>query len=194
MDEGREDGRVELITLRKKTGDGDRVIETGQDRKARFISLRVKLLIVFTLLFGVAFAVAYYGFYFNSPVIAFVVAYVALFILVLLISEPLTRSITALTHSARRIAEGDYSRRTIPEMRGLLSDEITIMVEAFRRMVTEIADREMELKEQVRELTMTMHIHIDQIKKAKKVAEITESEYFQQLQEKARKMREAKGG
>ena len=42
----------------------------------------------------------------------------------------------------------------------------------------------------MRELTLTMNIQIDQLRKAKKVAEITESEYFLQLQKKARQMRE----
>jgi len=192
MDYRQEDSRVELISLREKPGDRDRVIEADRDRRVRFVSLRVKLLASFTLLFIVVFAVAYYGFYLDSAVMAFVITYITLFILVFLASGTLTRPIIALTRSAQRIAEGDYSRRTIPEMRGLIGDEITSLAEVFRQMMAKIVDREKELKEQVRELTLTMHIQIDQLRKAKKVAEITESEYFLQLQEKARKMREAR--
>lgn len=192
MEDRQEDRPIELISLRAKAGDGDRGLEPGQARQVRFISLRVKLLTSFTLLFGVVFAAAYCGFYLNSPVVASVITYVILFALVFLASGALTRSIIALTHSARQVAKGDYSRGTIPEIRGLLSDETTTLAEVFRQMVVEIANREEELKEQVKELTLTMHIQIDQLRKAKKVAEITESEYFLQLQEKARKMRESK--
>jgi HAMP domain-containing protein len=192
MDEGQEDGRVELLSLRAQAGDRDRGVEAGRDRRVTFISLRVKLLIGFTLLFSVVFAAAYYGFYLDSVVVAFVITYVVLFVLVFFVSGTLIRPIIALTHSAQRIAEGSYSRRGIPEVRGLMGDETTILAEVFGQMVAKIADREKELKEQVKELTLTMHIQIDQLRKAKKVAEITESEYFLQLQEKARKMRESK--
>jgi HAMP domain-containing protein len=193
MDEWQEDGRVELFSLRAQARDHDRGTEAGRDRRVKFISLRLKLLVSFTLLFGVVFAAACYGFYLNSVAVAFVVTYVILFILVFFASGTLTRPITGLTRSAQRIAEGDYSRGVIPEVRGLIGDETTALVEVFRQMVDRIADREKELKEQVRELTLTMHIQIDQLRKAKKVAEITESEYFLQLQEKARKMREERG-
>jgi signal transduction histidine kinase len=193
MDERLEDTRVELISLRARASDRDRGIEAGRDRRVKFISLRLKLLVSFTLLFGVVFAVACYGFYLDSVAVAFVVTYVILFILVFFASGTLTRPITGLTHSAQRIAEGDYSRGVIPEVRGLIGDETTILAEVFSQMVAKIADREKELKEQVRELTLTMHIQIDQLRKAKKVAEITESEYFLQLQKKARKMREERG-
>ncbi|MFB0533866.1 MAG: HAMP domain-containing protein [Anaerolineae bacterium] len=193
MDEGQEDRRVELISLRAEPGDRDRVVEAGRDRRVRFISLRVRLLVGFTLLFSVVFAAAYYGFYFDSAVAAFVIAYVVLFILVFLVSAALTRPIIALTRSAQRVAEGDYSEGGIPEVRDGIRDETATLAEVFRQMVAKIADREQELKEHVRELTLTLHIQIDQLKKAKRVAEITESEYFLQLQEKARKMREAKG-
>ena len=193
MDERQEDGQVELISLRTKPGDRDRVIEADQDRRVRFVSLQVKLLVGFTLLFSVVFAAAYYGFYLDSVVVAFVITYVVLFILVFLLSGTLTRPIIALTRSAQRVAKGDYSEGVIPKVRGGIRDETTTLAEVFRQMVAKIANREEELKEHVRELTLTLHIQIDQLKKAKRVAEITESEYFLQLQEKARKMREAKG-
>jgi len=53
-------------------------------------------------------------------------------------------------------------------------------------MATQVKVRENRLKKQVEELK----IKINQTKKAKEVARITESDYFQHLQEMARKMRE----
>ncbi len=188
MDKNQEDRQVKLVSLHKSSG--DRASEAGQDRRARFISLQVKLLLGFTLAFSVAFAAAYY--LSHSAVVASIITYVTLVILIFLAARALTRPIVTLTQSARRVAEGDYSRGVIPQMGGLLSDETAALAEVFRQMVTKIADRERDLKDQVRELTLTMHIQIDQLKKAKSVAEITESEYFLQLQEKARKMREAR--
>jgi hypothetical protein len=52
-------------------------------------------------------------------------------------------------------------------------------------MEREVRAREQRLRQEVREL----RIEIDEVKKARQVAEITESEYFQQLQQKARRLR-----
>jgi hypothetical protein len=55
----------------------------------------------------------------------------------------------------------------------------------FQRMVRQVEQREQQLKMQVAELK----IEIDEVKKANQVAEITESEYFQQLRQKANTLR-----
>lgn len=185
MDKGKEGEQVELVSLRAKRRDSTR-------KQPGFLSLRVKFLLGFTLLFVVTFAAAYYGTgYLHNAMLALVVAYIPSLVVAFLISGALTRPITALTRAFQRVAEGDYSQGNIPKVKRVLADdEITAMAEAFQQMVIKIADREMNLKEQMRELTM--HIHIDQLTKAKKVAEITESEYFQQLQEKAHQMRETR--
>jgi hypothetical protein len=56
-------------------------------------------------------------------------------------------------------------------------------------MAREVYAREQRLKEQVREL----RIEIDETKKAREVAEITETEYFQQLQHRAKQLRNRGG-
>jgi hypothetical protein len=53
-------------------------------------------------------------------------------------------------------------------------------------MVAEVYRREQQLKQQVQ----TLKIEIDKARKEKEVAEITESEYFQNLQKQAKEMRE----
>jgi len=55
--------------------------------------------------------------------------------------------------------------------------------------VREVYAREQHLKQQVAEL----RIEIDKAKQARQVAEITESDYFQDLQRKARELRAARG-
>ncbi|HLF27900.1 MAG TPA: cyclic nucleotide-binding domain-containing protein [Anaerolineae bacterium] len=65
------------------------------------------------------------------------------------------------------------------------TDELGQLARVFQRMVREVYAREQRLKQQVAEL----RIEIDEGKQARQVAEITETEYFQELQRKARKLR-----
>ena len=65
------------------------------------------------------------------------------------------------------------------------SDELGQFGRIFQSMVREIYNREEKLKRQVAE----MRIEIDQAKKEKAVSEITESEFFQNLTEKAKDLR-----
>jgi len=66
------------------------------------------------------------------------------------------------------------------------SDELGQLARVFQRMAQEVQAREQRLKQQVIEL----RIQVDEAKKAREVAEITETDYFQQLQAKAKRLRE----
>jgi hypothetical protein len=57
-------------------------------------------------------------------------------------------------------------------------------------MAREVQAREQQLKQQVREL----RIEVDAAKRARQVAEIVETEYFQELQQKARTLRQKPDG
>jgi hypothetical protein len=57
-------------------------------------------------------------------------------------------------------------------------------------MAREVHAREQRLKEQVAELRM----EVDETKKARAVAEITQTAYFQQLQQRAKELRNRRGG
>jgi DNA repair ATPase RecN len=63
----------------------------------------------------------------------------------------------------------------------LRTDALGQLARVFQRMVREVYAREESLKRQVAEL----RIEIDEAKKAQQVAEITDTDYFQQLQQKA---------
>jgi len=108
-----------------------------------------------------------------------------LFALVFVISRSLTRPVIALTTVAERVAEGDYSQSVSALYSGTLRDEVSTLAQVFEMMIEKVRQREESLKRQVQEL----RIEIDQTKKAKQVAEITETEYFQELREHAAKMR-----
>jgi hypothetical protein len=64
-------------------------------------------------------------------------------------------------------------------------DQLSHLVGTFAQMAQQVIEREEELKRQVAEL----HIKVDLARKAKQVAEITETEYFQQLEKRARELR-----
>jgi uncharacterized protein len=68
------------------------------------------------------------------------------------------------------------------------TDELGQLARVFQRMANEVKAREQRLKQELQEL----RIQIDEVKKAQQVAEITESEYFQQLQSKLRTMKQRK--
>jgi CheY-like chemotaxis protein len=65
------------------------------------------------------------------------------------------------------------------------TDALGSLARVFRRMADEVRAREARLQQQVREL----QIVIDEDRQAKKVAEITESDYFQQLRGQAADLR-----
>lgn len=64
-------------------------------------------------------------------------------------------------------------------------DELGQLAKIFQRMVQEVVTREKQLKDQVKAL----RIEINQAKRSQEVAEITETDYFQDLQAKAKKYR-----
>jgi methyl-accepting chemotaxis protein len=69
------------------------------------------------------------------------------------------------------------------------SDELGQSVQLFLKMAREVYERELRLKEQVQQL----RIEIDEAKKSRQVAEIVETDYFQDLQKKAGELRKRGG-
>jgi methyl-accepting chemotaxis protein len=65
-------------------------------------------------------------------------------------------------------------------------DELGQLAKVFRQMAENVIKRERQLKQQVRELK----IEIDHIKRAQQVEEITGTDYFQNLQSKAKELRD----
>ena len=96
---------------------------------------------------------------------------------------------------SQHIAAGDYdfvqdqveeTQSTIVDIS--LSDQAraSAFLSAFFKMIEGVKEREAELKRQVHQLT----IKIDEVKRQQAVEELTETEFFEQLQESARKLRE----
>ncbi len=122
----------------------------------------------------------------NGIIIATGITAILVIIMVFLISGLLTRPITALTRVAERIGEGDYEQDLSGLTPGRFSDETGKLAEVIEIMVGKVHQREEKLKKQVAEL----QIVIDEHKRQEQVSEIVESDFFRELQDKARKMRQ----
>jgi len=121
----------------------------------------------------------------NSVLVVFIAAYIVLFLLVYLLSGAFTRPVTSLTKVAERIGEGDYEQDFSGLIRDRLPDEVDTLAQVFSIMVDKVRQREQSLRRQVEEL----QIMIDESKRDSQVREIVESDFFQDLQAKARSMR-----
>ena len=85
-----------------------------------------------------------------------------------------------VTAASVAVEAGMYKPESLNEV-AARSDELGQLARVFQRMQREVDRRERRLKQEVAEL----RIEIDEIKKARQVAEITETEYFQDLRKKA---------
>ncbi|HZU86701.1 MAG TPA: cyclic nucleotide-binding domain-containing protein [Anaerolineaceae bacterium] len=92
-----------------------------------------------------------------------------------------------LSSAAIALETGNYDRRSLESVTQR-ADELGQLARTFQRMADEVVSREQRLREQVQEL----QIQIDEVKKAHQVTEITESDYFQELQKRVKEMRRRK--
>jgi len=100
------------------------------------------------------------------------------------ITGNLTRSVRGLDLASRRIGEGDYT--AIEHKPGLFPDEISHLTQTFNQMAAKVRGREETLRKQVEKLT----IQVDQAKRQQAVKEVVDSDFFQDLQTKAKSLRE----
>jgi hypothetical protein len=91
-----------------------------------------------------------------------------------------------LMHAAHKMAEGTLTPGEAAELEQVEGwDDISQLRQIFGQMAREVIRREEDLRRQVESL----RIQIDEAKRERQVAEITETEYFQELRKRARKMR-----
>jgi len=86
--------------------------------------------------------------------------------------------------AAAALETGRYDSRSLDQV-GQRQDELGQLARVFRRMADEVIARERRLEQEVQAL----RIQIDERKRKQQVAEITESDYFQDIQRKARNLR-----
>ena len=94
------------------------------------------------------------------------------------------RDVACLTRAAVAVEEDTFSLDSLSGV-SARPDELGTLARVFQRMVHEVKAREERLLREVR----VLRIRVDETKKDRQVAEITDTEYFRQLQERASKLR-----
>jgi CheY-like chemotaxis protein len=103
------------------------------------------------------------------------------------------KAVALLTKAAGAIEQGRFDPAELTPVADR-DDELGTLARVFFRMASEVASREKQLRQEVERLK----VEIDDARKTEQVAEITETTYFQDLQQKAanlrRRMRKGDGG
>jgi len=119
----------------------------------------------------------------------YIVAIAAIIILVLtaaLVTSTITRPLVRLSRVVQKMEDGELDSENLNIiLNQRVEDEVTKLAQVFKKMAVQVQLRETKLKRQIEEL----NIQIDEQKKAKQVAEITETDYFQNLRSNALGMR-----
>ena len=89
-----------------------------------------------------------------------------------------------VTEAAAAVEQGTFALNELEQVASR-EDALGSLARMFQRMAQEVKAREERLQQQVHEL----QIEIDETRQATKVAEITETEYFQQLRGQAAELR-----
>lgn len=102
----------------------------------------------------------------------------------LVASRRIVRPVEAMTAAAVELENDRFDPSSLDEA-AARTDEVGALARAFRRMGAEVIERERRLREQVARLTVT----IDRGRVEREVGEITDSDFFRDLQSRAREMR-----
>jgi DNA-binding response OmpR family regulator len=94
------------------------------------------------------------------------------------------RNVDHVTAAAAAVEAGEFDPATIEQVASR-RDELGQLARVFQRMAREVYAREQRLKQEVHRL----RIEIDERRTARQVAEITETDYFQELQRKVDTLR-----
>jgi HAMP domain-containing protein len=108
-----------------------------------------------------------------------------------LIASWIINPIVRLTDAARMMEHGELDLGTLDALlRRRVIDEVTKLAQVFKQMAEQVQLRERRLKEQI----AVLHIQIDEQDKQQQISEITSSDFFQSLQENAKRMRARQTG
>lgn len=123
----------------------------------------------------------------HTSVVVFIASLFVLLILIPLLSQMITSRLRTVTEAARAIELGKPPHREALDRVAVGRDEVSVLARSFAKMAVEVENREQNLKRQVQELK----IEIDQSKQNKQVEEITDTDFFRDLQSKAHRLRAA---
>ena len=113
------------------------------------------------------------------------IGYLLLLAIVFALSTSLARPINRLTRATQRVAEGEYDLDVRALVPSRFPDELWTLADSFASMASKIAARERSLTQEVQRLK----VEIDHVRREEAVREITETDFFSDLTEKAEHMR-----
>jgi CheY-like chemotaxis protein len=99
------------------------------------------------------------------------------------------RDVAHVTDAAAGVEAGEFNPDVLAET-ARRDDALGALARVFEKMAREVQAREQRLRQQVQQL----RIEIDQQRKERQVAEITDSDYFQDLQQRATQLRNRRSG
>lgn len=91
------------------------------------------------------------------------------------------QDVSLVTDAATAVETGQFNGEILTQVIQR-QDELGQLASVFKKMADEVLARELRFKEQIE----TLRIEIDETKKNRQVAELTESDFFQKLQNRAR--------
>jgi nitrogen fixation/metabolism regulation signal transduction histidine kinase len=112
-------------------------------------------------------------------------SYLVLLLMVLVLSTALVRPLRRLTDASRRVEEGEYDLDVKSLVKSRFPDEMFVLGDAFARMARKVGAREKSLTQEVKRLK----VEIDSSKREEAVREITETDFFSDLEARAAQMR-----
>jgi DNA-binding response OmpR family regulator len=95
------------------------------------------------------------------------------------------KNVKQITAAAAAVEAGDFEPESLGDV-VQREDGLGQLARVFQSMAREVYTRELQLKQQVQQL----RIELDEARQARRVAEITETEYFQKLLSKAKEFRQ----
>jgi HAMP domain-containing protein len=98
----------------------------------------------------------------------------------MVLTRRLIAPLQVLVAGAEQVGQGDYNPDSLAKV-ATRADELGQLTRVFQLMARQVYAREQRLKQQVRELKIVL----DESRQKKKVAEITETDYFKSLQSEA---------
>jgi hypothetical protein len=123
-----------------------------------------------------------------GSLLAFVLAYAGVFLTAFFISGAITKSMRTITGAAQTLEKGEPFEPASLETVSKSKDEIGQLARVFSKMALEVQAREQKLKQEI----VKLRIEIDDKKRAQEVSQIVDTEYFKDLKEKAKGLREKK--
>jgi nitrate/nitrite-specific signal transduction histidine kinase len=121
----------------------------------------------------------------DASIRVFIIVLACLLAVIPLMAAVITNPLKIVTLAARALEVGSAPDRFALERATQGRDEVSQLARVFIRMTDEVRAREEKLMRQVQDLK----IEIDLAKQETQVAEITETDFFRELQQKAQRMR-----